>query len=162
MFVAVSIRVPGLFGGEAQAQAAQNAGPPTVWNAIVSGMSKPLVQTLESAPCLKWYESLRQWPILWFADNAYVIAGSPEKAQVRSCALLEGAAGYGVTLIDSVLDAEQAGMGLRLKHHKQPCCGSSPLIDRLKRFYDTAGGGVSVRILGVDRVHRCVAQMHGA
>lgn len=70
--------------------------PPTSWNRIVSAFTSPFLETWESVPPIDWSEVLREYPILWFADDAYIFADTPEKVQHRCRGLVDAAAEYGI------------------------------------------------------------------
>lgn len=83
--------------------------PPHSWEPTVSIFSASLGETWESEPPMTWCDAVAALPIIWFVDNAYVIADAPDKLQTKCRAQVEVAAAYGEPFSNDSLVTLQDG-----------------------------------------------------
>lgn len=59
------------------------SGTPILWNVAAGAITRPLVEEWADAPCTEWCHEIRDWPILWYAENAYVSTDNMATLQKR-------------------------------------------------------------------------------
>lgn len=66
---------------EEQVESRKVADKTTLWNLIVSAFAAPRVETRERDPPIVWCDAFGTFPSVWFADQGYAIAATPEHLQ---------------------------------------------------------------------------------